>query len=115
MFDVLSLLPLFAVDLLPTSAKQQGNAPQTCKTDQCINDAAEHCALSAKEPCNQVKLKNANQSPVDGTDDGKDQCNCIHIFTSICNLAVPILPSKNENIRDNKNGGFRCKIPVLAL
>ena len=75
---------LFAVDLLPASAEQQGNAPQTSQTNQGIDDPAEYSALSAKEPRNQIKLKNANQSPVNGTDNGKDQCNCIHFSTSVC-------------------------------
>lgn len=46
------------------SAEEQRNAPNTGKTDQSIDNSAEKCALSAKEPCNKVKLKNTDQTPV---------------------------------------------------
>lgn len=44
--------------------KQDGNTPKTGQANQCVDNAAEQAALSAEQPCNQVKLKNAHQTPV---------------------------------------------------
>lgn len=74
---------LFAVNGSETSAKKQRNAPQTRKTDQRIDDSAEYSVLATKDPCYQVKLEDAYQTPIDGADDRKDQCNRIHNITSV--------------------------------
>jgi hypothetical protein len=39
------------------SAKQGRNAPETCKTDNSVNDPGDQRILSAKEPGNKVKLE----------------------------------------------------------
>ena len=60
---------LFAVNLLTSSAEQQGNAPQAGKTNKCIDNAADNCILSSENPCNKVEFENADQPPVEGTND----------------------------------------------
>ncbi len=74
---------LLTINLLTSSAEKQGNAPKTSQSNQSINDPAEYSTLATEEPCNKIKLENANQAPVDGTNDGKDQCDRIHRSTSI--------------------------------
>ena len=74
---------LFAVDLLMSSAEQQRNAPNSCKTYQCVDDPADYGILSTKDPSNEIKLKNADKPPVQGADNRKDQSNCIHYITSV--------------------------------
>lgn len=59
---------LFCIKALLSSAKQQGNAPQTCQPDDGINDAAEDGILTAEDPCHQVKLKNTHETPIDRAD-----------------------------------------------
>ena len=44
--------------------------------------ARENAALTAKKPGDQIKLANTHKTPVQSTDDGKKQCQCIHVFTS---------------------------------
>ena len=51
------------------SAKQKGNTPKACQTYDRIDNAAEQGTLSPKEPCDQIKLKDTNQSPVQTADD----------------------------------------------
>jgi hypothetical protein len=68
---------LFSLNVFPF-AKQQGDTPKTGKTDQGKNDSADHGALSAEQPRNQVKLENTDQTPVQTSDDGKNQRNGIH-------------------------------------
>ena len=60
------------------SAEQEGHTPKTCKADDCVNNAAEQSPLAAKEPGNQVKLENTDETPVKGTDNGQNQCYRIH-------------------------------------
>jgi len=79
-----SELPCFLFpfdDVVP--AKQERNAPQTCQAYKGIDQSAEQGTGAAKEPGNQIELKNSHKSPVETTDDSKDQGNCIHICTSI--------------------------------
>ena len=73
---------LFTLDA-SGSAKQQGDAPKTRKTHKGINDAAHNAALTAEQPGYQVKLKNTYQAPVQTADDRQQQCQCVHVFTSI--------------------------------
>ena len=65
------------------ATKEKGNTPNARERNDCINNAAENCILSAEKPCNKIKLENANQTPVQAADDGKNQCNRIHRFTSL--------------------------------
>ena len=74
---------LFPVDLLTASAKQQRDTPQTGETYQRINDSADNSILPTEDPSNQIEFKDADQTPVQRSYDGKDQCNCIHLITSI--------------------------------
>ena len=50
---------LFRTGSVSEFSEQQRDAPQSGQTDQCIDDSAKYCTLSTKEPCNQIKLKNA--------------------------------------------------------
>ncbi len=59
------------------SAEEQRNAPNAGKSDKGINDSADKCALAAKQPCDKVKLKNTDQTPVQRTDDAEYQCQSI--------------------------------------
>ena len=70
-FLILDLLKSFA------SAKQQRNAPNTCKTYNSVDNAGEQRGLSAADPSNNVKLKQSDAAPVERADNGKDQRNTI--------------------------------------
>ena len=76
-------LLLFAFHTRTVLAEQQGNAPQTRKRNNGINDPAQQCILAAKKPGNQVELEDAHKTPVDGANDRKDQRNGIHLVTSV--------------------------------
>ena len=52
------------------SAKQQRDAPNACKTYNGVDDAGEQGGLSAADPGNNVKLKQSDAAPVEGTNDG---------------------------------------------
>jgi hypothetical protein len=53
----LLVLPFLSINAVAPSAEKQSNAPQTGKTYKCVDYAAEYCALPAKQPSDQVKLK----------------------------------------------------------
>lgn len=72
----------FALFLDCFSAEQKGDAPKTCQTNQGIHQATEQGKLASKEPGHQVKLKNADQTPVETTDNGQNQSDGIHIISS---------------------------------
>lgn len=58
--------------------KQEGNAPQGGNTYQCVYDSCQHCALSAKQPGNQVELENTYKAPVNPAYNQEHQCNDIY-------------------------------------
>ena len=60
------------------SAKQEGNAPQTGKSYDGIDQSAEQSTGAAKQPGNQVKLENTHQAPVQTANDRKYQSDRIH-------------------------------------
>ena len=59
------------------SAKQQRDAPNTGKSYNGVDDAAEQRGLSAADPCNDVKLKQSDAAPVERANDGQNQRNAI--------------------------------------
>lgn len=63
--------------------EQQGDAPCAGQTHQSIDDPAQERILPAEDPSNQIKLKQADESPVQTADDGKKQCDRIHNITSV--------------------------------
>ena len=71
---------LFAFFTDEFSAEQKTDAPEASQTDNAIYDTAENCVLTTKDPCDKIELKNCDEAPVNRTDDGQDQCNCIHKF-----------------------------------
>ena len=77
---------LFAVHLLFNEVivpEQEGNAPYGGDADECVDDAARRGALNAEKPCDEIKLENADEAPVDAADDHKDQSQFIqHFFHS---------------------------------
>ena len=79
---------LFTVDLLAASAEQQGDAPKTSQANQGINDSTKYGTLASKQPCNQVKLKNAHKTPVERTDDNKNQTNFIEHLIQLLLLLI---------------------------
>ena len=56
------------------SAEQQGDAPQTGKTDHCVDNAADARGLPAENPRDQIKACEADQTPVDRADNCQNQC-----------------------------------------
>ena len=74
---------LFAINARAILPKQQGDAPQTCQSNNAVNDPAENSTLTAEDPGYQVKLEKTHKAPVDRTDNRKDQRNSIHSNTSI--------------------------------
>ena len=69
---------LFAVHLLFNEVivpEQEGNAPYGGDADECVDDAAQNGALSAEKPCDEIKLENADEAPVDAADNGQQQQN----------------------------------------
>jgi hypothetical protein len=63
-------------------AEQEGNAPQSGKTDDSVNNTTENCVLTAKDPGNQIELENTDQTPVNTADDRQDQRqNIQHLLT----------------------------------
>lgn len=72
-------LPIFLFTLDDaSSAKQKGNAPQTGQSHKGIDDPAEKRTLTTKEPGHQIELENAHKAPVQGADDGQNQCQRVH-------------------------------------
>ena len=69
------------------SAKQQRDAPNTCKAYQSIDDAAEQRGLSATDPGNDVKLKQSDAAPVERAYNGQNQRNAIQ-YHHYCLLFV---------------------------
>ena len=59
-------------------SKQECDAPQAGKSNKGIDQTAEQGALSSKKPGYQIKLGDADQSPVDAAYNGQNQCNGIH-------------------------------------
>jgi hypothetical protein len=54
------------------SAKQKGNTPQACQTNDGVDDSAEQSILTTKNPGNQVELEDTDASPVQTADDGNN-------------------------------------------
>ena len=54
------------------SAKQQRDAPNTGKTYNGVDNAAEQRGLSATDPGNDVKLKQSDAAPVECAHDGQN-------------------------------------------
>ena len=60
--------------------KEKRQAPDTRKSDYCINDTAQNSALAATDPRDDVKLEQTDAAPVDRTDNNEDQRNSIQQF-----------------------------------
>lgn len=92
---------LFTVDD-GSSPEQERYTPQTCKPYDCINNPAEQGTLSTKEPCDQIKLKNTDQAPVQTANNRKNQCQRVHNFTSDLTLDRFMFPNRERIIHLNK-------------
>lgn len=67
-----------ACDLARLSfAEEKGNAPNACKRDDGIYDAAEKRLLAAEEPRDDIEFEKADTAPVEAADDGEDKCDPI--------------------------------------
>ena len=53
------------------------------EADEGVENAGDNGGLAAENPGDEVEFENADQAPIQGADDGKDQCDGIH---SLCNL-----------------------------
>jgi len=60
------------------SSKQECYAPQSRKGNHSVHETAEQRPGATKEPCDQVKLQNPYQTPVNTTHDGENQSDHIH-------------------------------------
>lgn len=65
------------------SPEKKRDTPYPGKTHKGIDKTAEQRTLSAEQPCNQVEPENSHKAPVETADDGKNQCDGIHVVTSI--------------------------------
>jgi len=66
-------LLLASVENLNAASEQKRDAPKCRKTDDGVDDSADHSGLSAEDPCDYIKSEQADASPVDTTDDSKDK------------------------------------------
>ena len=80
--------------------KQQRDAPYTGQRHQGIDDPAEHCALTAEQPGYQIKLENTNKAPVYTTDNGENQRQSVHYFSSLLQCPGGRIPDFSTNIRN---------------
>ncbi len=55
-------------------AEEQTDAPNACQAHKRINNAADDTGLTAEDPCDEVELKNTDQTPVQRTDNAQNQC-----------------------------------------
>ena len=75
-----------------SGTEQKGNAPKTGQGNDGVDDAAYEGVLSAEDPGYEIKLKQANAAPVDGTDDHEDQGNSVHNHAALLRrLAAALL------------------------
>jgi hypothetical protein len=84
---------------LMTFTEQKGYAPKTSQTDHCVNDPAEQRILSAEQPGDKIKLKNAYQSPVQAADNGENLCQSVHNFSSLLQYPGDRIPDFSTSIR----------------
>ena len=58
-------------------AEEERDAPNACEGDDGVDDTADEGILTAAEPRNYVKLEKTDASPVERSDDSKDESNSI--------------------------------------
>ena len=58
-------------------AEQQGDAPNSGQTDQCINHAADGAVGATESKGHQVETEDADGAPVQAANDGQNQGNLI--------------------------------------
>ena len=97
-------------------AEQQADAPEAGEADEGVDDAGDDGGLAAEDPGDEVKFENADQAPIQGADDGKNQCDGIH---SLCNLqffydAPSISNSEGIIRRRGARGEFLLSEPRFA-
>ena len=78
----LALFFLVALDAL-SGAEQKRDTPQSRQGDHGKNNACRHRIRATADPSHNIKLENADASPIDGTENGKDQGNSIYDHTMI--------------------------------
>ena len=94
----------FAVACGPQIFEEQVDGPKTCQRYHHKDDAADNGIHSAEDPAHQIKLEQAHQSPVQATDDSKDQSNFIHCanFISFVDFKILIVSAQNaKNMQKN--------------
>ena len=57
-------------DVVGVFSKEQGNAPDSCEGDYCIDNSREHGGGASANPRDDVKLEKSDASPVECADDG---------------------------------------------
>ena len=74
----MSYLTNFSCDLFCIAfAEKERYAPNRRKCDDGIYDTAEKCILTAEKPCDDIKLKKTDTTPVETADDGENKCNSV--------------------------------------
>ena len=58
-------------------AEQQCDAPDACKTYQRVNDSRQKSGLTAQEKGHGVEAEQADSAPVQGADNGQQQCDSV--------------------------------------
>ena len=64
-------------------AEQKRNTPDCRKTYKRVDNSAYDTGLSAANPCNEIKLEDADSAPVDAADNCQDKTNFVeHVSSS---------------------------------
>ena len=63
---------------LGMAAEQERDAPERCKADKAVNNAAHDACLPAEQERDQIETEQADAAPVQTADDGERQCNFIN-------------------------------------
>ena len=81
-----AVFSLFALHTGTVFAEQQCDAPNARQADDRIDDAAEHSALTAEQPCHQVKLEDAHKAQL-----SEPMIERINAIVSMRNTSVRIV------------------------
>ena len=78
------LLFITRCNCLGSVVEQKRNAPDSGKGNDSVYNSADDGALASENPCNKVKLKKTDESPVDGSDD-------VSVKDILSNILFPLL------------------------
>ena len=81
---------LIGIEFCSVFSKKHSDAPKTGKPYKGINDPTDHSILAAENPADQIKLENSYKTPINGSNNRKDQCQRIHIDFLLCFVLLAI-------------------------